>query len=136
LLLPQISLIAQPYWMWENPKPTGMKPQGIASLDNNTAISVFDYGTITKTTNGGISWYQPPPITNHHLRGVFFLNSLTGFAFGKTIVKTIDGGASWISCVDSTNDMMYSGFFMNTSTGFLCGANGTILQTTNSGVNW
>ena len=41
-------------------------------------------------------WVNPKPQGNG-LRGVYFVNSITGYAVGNagTIVKTVDGGNTW-----------------------------------------
>ncbi|MEO8210340.1 MAG: YCF48-related protein [bacterium] len=100
--------------------------------------SQFDTATIIRTTNGGTNWIQQNPNTTNLLRGVYFINSNTGFAVGNngTILKTSDGGNNWI--VKSTTQFLFLRdiYFANSVTGFIVGSGGKIFRTTDSGNNW
>ncbi|MDQ3020464.1 MAG: YCF48-related protein [Bacteroidota bacterium] len=100
--------------------------------------SQFDTATIIRTTDGGANWIQQNPNTTNLLRGVYFLNSTTGFAVGNngTILKTSDGGNNWI--VKSTTQFLFLRdiYFANSFTGFIVGSGGKVFRTTDTGNNW
>jgi len=83
-------------------------------------------------------WYQQNSGTNANFRGVFFVNSLTGWAAGGlgTILKTTDGGVNWLPQNSGTFNFFTSIYFINENTGWAIGQNGAIAKTTNSGSNW
>jgi len=106
------------------------------------------YGTeILKTTDGGLNWsveqFRQEDI---FLRGIYFLDSLKGFAGGVpgTFLQTFDGGITWEPAnIDSGT---FSHFpvidfkFYDQLYGFACGGRfdiaGVIWRTTNGGGNW
>ncbi|MBU0476059.1 MAG: T9SS type A sorting domain-containing protein [Bacteroidetes bacterium] len=96
---------------------------------------VFDVGSIAKTTDGGKNWHyqdKRAPL----LYGVYFINTLKGFAVGNTnsICKTIDGGISW-----ERNPLPGGTFwcieFLDSLNGWI-GGKGKILRTTDGGDTW
>ena len=125
---------------------TGLSTQQLFSVhftDGVTGTAVggtqTDTATIIRTTNGGANWIIQNPNTTNLLRGVFFLNSLNGFAVGNngTILKTTDGGNNWT--VFQTNIaglMLRDIYFVNSVTGFIAGSGGRVMKTTNGGISW
>lgn len=106
------------------------------------------FGTeILKTTNGGENWsVQQYGEENVFLRGIYFLDTLNGFAGGVPgqFLQTTDGGLDWQPAnIDSGT---FSHFpvldfkFYNKEYGFACGGRfdiaGVIWRTTNGGGNW
>lgn len=127
-----------------------------AVADANTAfLTGFDmlthkYTINLKTTNGGSNWSQ---ILSNSEGGfcVYFLNSLTGFLSGLIsatsvgILRTTNAGMNWYTVyTPSDTDIVMAMSFINASTGFGAGSlinyngpyAGTLVKTTNLGVNW
>ncbi len=105
-----------------------------------TGYAVGNYGTILKSTNGGINWAQQSAGTTDILLGLFFTDSLTGYASGRNIYKTTNGGSNWnINFSGNGFFLMQSIFFINRDKGYICGSKsqfGLILKTSNAGVTW
>jgi hypothetical protein len=97
---------------------------------------------INKTTNGGMDWngggYSGPTGLNYS--AIFDLNfqSNNGFALGiesgiNYLYKTTNA-SNWIKT--SLPHAMYSVKFTDANTGWLCGENGKIMYSTNTGISW
>jgi len=106
------------------------------------------YGTeILTTTNGGQNWnVEQYREENVFLRGIYFLDTLKGFAGGVpgTFLQTVDGGITWEPAnIDSGT---FSHFpvidfkFYDQEYGFACGGRfdiaGVIWRTINGGESW
>ena len=106
------------------------------------------FGTeILKTTDGGQNWsVQKYREENVFLRGIYFLDTLKGFAGGVPgqFLQTTNGGLDWEPAnIDSGTFSHFPvlGFkFYNQEYGFACGGSfdiaGVIWRTTNAGENW
>lgn len=99
-------------------------------------------GTVYKTLNGGVSWYN---LQLTSIADVFFHNNIIGYAVGKNdqILKTIDGGGSWqVQSTGQTSNKFNDVLFLTESVGFIAGGKanapytGVIYKTTNGGVIW
>jgi photosystem II stability/assembly factor-like uncharacterized protein len=108
-------------------------------LDANTGYVVGDYGTILKTTDGGIDWITLMNDTTISLCSVFFTDYNIGYSVGtkETILKTIDGGATWTAQSSGLTDglNLYSIYFPAPDTGYVVGES-SILKTIDGGRNW
>lgn len=102
---------------------------------------VYYFGTVSKTTNGGISWFHPTlPLFLSPITSLSILDSLTGYAVGAkgisttSKIKTTDGGNTWFSI----NNVNYSYFIsmINETTGFALGNNGLVEKTSDGGMSW
>lgn len=62
-------------------------------------------GTISQTTNGGVSWIPVVSGTSHNLLGVAYFNDSIGVAVGDSgfIFRTTDSGNSWAQESSGTN---------------------------------
>ncbi len=93
---------------------------------------------VIKTTNGGINWIDisPWPVyKSSYSYSVDFVNKDSGCAilyFG--VYTTTNSGQTWHTLSDSISH--HDVFFANNTIGYLCGDNGTILKTTNNGLDW
>jgi len=116
--------------------------------DDEIAGDDLFYGTeILKTTDGGENWSgEQFREDNVFLRGIYFLDTLKGFAGGVPgkFYATTDGGVNWEPAnIDSGT---FSHFpvidfnFYNKQYGFACGGRfdiaGVIWRTTNAGDSW
>lgn len=124
---------------------TGIETMMLFSIhftDVNTGTAVggsqFDTALIIRTTDAGLNWVRQIPNTTNLLRGVYFINSNTGFAVGNngTILNTSDGGNNWIVRYNIQGLFLRDIYFTNSNTGFISGSGGKILKTINGGNSW
>ncbi|MEO0136914.1 MAG: YCF48-related protein [candidate division WOR-3 bacterium] len=146
-------------WVWQNPWPQGNEYYGVCAINRDVVFLVDgEAGTISKTTDGGISWditFTPYPGNQRsyiELHGITFSDSLTGYAVGllyasiwntqpyyAVILKTTDQGQSWSFKYCATfNSWLYDVYFLpgNNLVGYAVGWPGLILKTTDGGENW
>lgn len=140
------SIYSQTGWVQLNSGTTNTL-YDVFFVDVNTGYTVGgnfspSSGIILKTTNSGANWSQILNIT-HALRGIHFINSLTGTVVGHQgiIRKTTNGGISWFSQIAPNNPTLFSVFMLNENIGCITGAInlqglGTILYTSDGGNNW
>ena len=75
-------------------------------------------------------------------RGLFFLNTDTGYAVGEGgyISKTTDGGVTWTPQTSGVTDALRSVFFVNDTLGYISGGvlgvSGRFLKTIDGGATW
>ncbi len=107
----------------------------IQFLDSNTGflLGFFKPVTLQKSTNGGLNWFSVsyPPVLGYPYLSMKFLNSNTGFI---NTGKTTNGGITWFDTYPAQT--MNKVFFLNENTGWECNAAGSVIRTTNCGVNW
>lgn len=100
--------------------------------------TLFNYGRIHKTTNGGINWDTISTNFRYRSRGIYFLNENTGFIqtdqYRQLILKTTNSGMSWDTVCNLQNQYQQFRFFDNNN-GFLQGHQ-EIMITTNQGMDW
>jgi hypothetical protein len=116
------------------------KPNDISFADDTHGWVVGDDGKIYSTTNGGLSWPEPPIIPMpKHLNGVSFIKDevpYVGYAVGQdgTILKYSSG--SWSQQSNSNTNTLNDLSFVDEDNGWVVGNNGTILATQDGGLNW
>jgi len=115
-------------------------------INANTGFGVCKYGTFFKTTNGGQNWIIDNSIWSGQTWSMDFIDENTGFAGGNQTRKTTNGGTNWEAI--NFGQYYYSSDiqFVNHNTGFVAtipnlyesanSSTGTILKTTNGGLNW
>ena len=100
------------------------------------------YGIICKTIDGGDNWEKYYTRTNEVLRSVYFVDQNYGWIVGGNsggdpiILNSTDGGNSWQYQESGINNNLYDCYFTDQQTGFAVGELGTILKTTDGGINW
>ncbi len=74
--------------------------------------------------------------TSAHLRDVYFINALTGFAVGDsgTIIKSTDGGMNWATMMEDDAVVFRRVRFFNGQRGLALGSD--IYMTSDAGLNW
>lgn len=92
---------------------------------------------IYKTSNGGLNWASISSVS-FTIKGMHFINQITGWIIGENIMKTTNGGISWITQYIKTSSFDDESIFMlNNLKGFATsGLPDTFLVTTNGGSNW
>ena len=88
-------------------------------------------------------WQNPKP-SPYALHGIFFVDSLYGWAVGEfsTIIKTTDGGNSWFDQTAPLRTTLRKIFFSDREKGVIVGGDvtapyfGSVLYTTNGGETW
>jgi len=100
--------------------------------------TLFNYGRLHKTTNGGASWDTITTNFRFRIKGVHFLNAQTGFIFTEQnrqlLMRTTNSGVSW-DTLSNLNSQYLEFKFLDNFNGYLSGLN-DILYTTNQGLNW
>jgi photosystem II stability/assembly factor-like uncharacterized protein len=148
--------VAQEYqdWKFTHPKPQANLLRKIKMLDANIWFAVGANGTFQRTTDGGTNWFF------HHQAGTFantaqaigqnydiwYLNAATGIVAGDRgfIGRTTNGGATFDSVGNGlipVGQRAQSIWFADANTGYVgagsgSGFGGTIVKTTNGGLNW
>ncbi len=110
---------------------------GIYFTDLNTGWACGT-NAVYKTTDGGANWSAGPSVIRDTYVSVKFTNPLKGVACSMTgrIIYSSDGGASWIQAINPAAGMELHSIDLKDSTAIATGANGFILKSTNSGINW
>jgi len=114
--------------------------------------AVGDSGLILKSSDDGLTWTQQASGTTEKLNSVTFFNADTGIAVGNNgaILRTTDGGKLWRalsggSTAYSPNEILAENFNSSRSNinnsvspgnGIIVGNGGTILRSTDFGLNW
>ncbi|MBX7044783.1 MAG: T9SS type A sorting domain-containing protein [Ignavibacteria bacterium] len=128
---------------WTNYTASGITTQIVSVSFGNQNTGWFagnNPNRIYKTTNGGVNWNSiSADVVNY--ASIFFINDLTGWTLCsspyKMVRKSTDGGIAWqIYILPDTSLTPKKIKFVNPSTGFILASNGTILLTTNGGMNW
>ncbi len=146
LILNEPLLCQSSGWFFINPQPTNMTLNSVKFFDQNNALAIGYYGTVMRTTNGGLNWSNPLSTTaitgleKLHYFVMNFFNGNTGIIIGDNsqgtskLFKTTDMGATWtfVSQFTANARAMH---FINQNTGWVaCGLQ--ILKTTNGGSDW
>lgn len=127
---------------------SGKSPlMGVHFVDINNGFAVGETGTVMRTTNCGVYWYEDTTITGYHLSDVFFINSNKGWMVGiylglphiPAIFNTNDGGNSWNIQTFGVDETLSSIYFTDVMNGWAVGGTSSdclILHTSNGGMNW
>ena len=156
LLVICFNVFAQDYqdWKFIHPKPQPNLLRRIDMVDAANWFTVGANGTFMRTTNAGVNW------NFHHFCGrigltydvsqnysLWFFNSTTGIVAGDKgyIGRTTNAGVSFDSVATGLiipiNQRTQGIWFFDNNTGYAAagsgsGFGGTIVKTTNGGVNW
>jgi photosystem II stability/assembly factor-like uncharacterized protein len=128
--------------------------EALEFVDATTGYAVGGAGMIAKTIDGGLTWTPQVSGTTERLHGVCFVDATHGWAVGEmgTILVTQDGGADWAPQVsgwvpdpevENGNMVINDVEFVSATEGWAVvqvgwspGQKGTLLHTTDGGVNW
>ena len=125
---------------WELLIPSGTSNQMVSLyfLDELNGWSVGQYGTITKTTDGGLNWEIVRIEYLTDLTDVYFPTTTVGYIVGEDglILKTDNGGMSWNKQDNAFSNNLNRVRFRDTENGWAVGEAGLILHTSNGGDTW
>ena len=95
-------------------------------------------GCIINTGYGAAPWSIQLLGTTWGLKGVFFVDSLYGWAVGAfgTVVRTADGGRHWETTQLTQGYSLDGVFFLNRDLGWVVGDNEYIFRSTSGGIDW
>ena len=110
VLIFTITISAQQQWFWQNPLPQGHNLYDVKFIDENNGWAVGGYGSILKTTDGGVHWNVNSNSTSVTLYGISIFDNSFGLAVGLngTILKTTDGGENWINQTSGITNILNS----------------------------
>lgn len=106
----------------------------IKFLNANTGYIIQPF--FEKTTNMGNNWARLSDTSglDFHIVNLDTLY-IAGSGYGRVNIST-NGGTVWTSRNTGVNFLINNIKFINSKTGWVVGGNGTIMKTTNCGVNW
>jgi photosystem II stability/assembly factor-like uncharacterized protein len=110
----------------------------IDCIDGTTRCWAVDKdGGWVVATNNGVNWSKIADV-NSGIRGIFFLDALTGWTVGKDgdIFKSTDGGTNWTPQNSGSSRDFRDVHFIDANNGWAVAGNGTIVYTDNGGTSW
>ncbi len=127
-------------WKWLNPKPSGNYLNCVKFANANIGYVVGKYGTILKTTNGGLNWNIQISGTTRDLCSISVIDKDTIYVCGVdlAIYKTVNGGNSWVRIFTQPNTSSNTNFifFVNPAVGWAAGDGEELFKTTDYGKTW
>jgi photosystem II stability/assembly factor-like uncharacterized protein len=128
-------------WQWGNPLPQGNTVRAM-SFAGSTGYAAGDFGTLLKTSDGGATWTGLPVGTFGGLTVVQALDAETVFAGGGCVARrSTDGGRTFtavrFTAVEAGCRVSLRGLsFVTKDVGYLLLADGSVLTTTDGGVQF
>ncbi len=129
-------------WSWITTNcSTTITEEDIFFPEQNTGYFGGWYGSCaSKTTDGGNTWQVLPSNLLYFIYSIYFPSVATGYMAGyisgqmKGIQKTTDGGITWTA--QNTPTSTYNSIYcIDSNTCYAVGPNGTIIKTTDGGLN-
>jgi photosystem II stability/assembly factor-like uncharacterized protein len=93
------------------------------------------YGTVFKSTNGGINWLENTVTGSDEMNSVSFNSSDTGYVCGLGIYRSTNGGLGWSMQQTQVLSYMNKIKMINSKTGWCVGSQGLILKTNTAGID-
>jgi len=121
------------------PQSTGTtdKLWDVAVVRGDTAVAVGIYNKVFRTTNGGLNWQSQTLGTGtSSTYSVYFFSYTDGYICDGSgdVYSTSNAGLTWIYRTTAPSSL-FSITRIN-STVIACGSGGTIIRSTNAGLNW
>jgi photosystem II stability/assembly factor-like uncharacterized protein len=101
-----------------------------------------DDGTVLRSSDGGMNWENRTladtltDLNKIGLMGGWFFGSILGIAGDDGRLYRSTNTLFWDSIYTGTSADLYDIRFKNASSGYLCGEDGTVIYTTNGGLEW
>ena len=110
----------------------------VSFTDANNGTAVGDFGTILRTTNGGTNWTSQSSGTTNNLYGVSFTDANNGTAVGSLVQFSEPQTVEQTGYHNQAEQQYVKWCFLLLIQimGRLLVGTGTILRTTNGGINW
>jgi photosystem II stability/assembly factor-like uncharacterized protein len=125
---------------WELLIPSGTSNQMVSLYftDELNGWSVGQYGTITKTSDGGITWEIIEIEYLTDLTDVYFPTESVGYIVGEDglILKTSNAGITWNKLDNAFVNNLNRVKFRNSENGWVIGEAGLVLHTSDGGDTW
>jgi photosystem II stability/assembly factor-like uncharacterized protein len=125
---------------WELLVPSGTSNQLVSLYftDGLNGCSVGQYGTIIKTSDGGITWEIIELEYLTDLTDIYFPTETVGYIVGEDglILKTTDSGDTWDKLINAFSNNLHQVKFRDSENGWAIGEKGLILHTSNGGNTW
>jgi photosystem II stability/assembly factor-like uncharacterized protein len=104
----------------------------------------FKIGDLQWTTNGGINWDETQVWNLTYFYDIYFCSAIQGWATGycfessplTVVYRTKNCGYDWDYSLFLSPAIMYSLFFINDHRGWMCGQEGTIKVSNDTGKTW
>ncbi|MEI7726687.1 MAG: YCF48-related protein [Bacteroidota bacterium] len=126
-------------WHWVNPLPQGNVIHQVIYYDQQTGYAVGNYGSILKTSDGGVQWESLFSPTDVELFSVAAPARGEIVVVGKnTCYKSKDDGIHWEAIGNAQMDTTFltGVIFTDADTGFISGFWGMMFKTTDGGATW
>lgn len=102
--------------------------------ETNVSIAVGPSSLISSRDGG--STFDSVAVGDFGITDVFYVDSITAYAAGKSIWKTTDGGSHWTKLHDFSGTLTYQTlYFLDDQNGWIIRYDG-LYKTTNGGVDW
>lgn len=124
---------------WDSTLPVVGRGNHIYFLNSQTGwVSIG--GTMYKSTDGGVTWFQQFSVMGGEIAEFSFVNNNLGWLVTLEqwrVYRTTNGGQNW-TFLDTLPDCFnsHSIFFTNVNTGWVCGDCYQMFKTTDGGFNW
>ena len=125
-------------WSWVQPRPQGNQLTGVDFVDGAVGWAVGTYGTILRSTDGGVTWTQQVTPTTANLYGVAAIDGRTAWAVGQagTVLCTRDGGRTWRAQDSHVTTTFFSVTAVSAKKAWAVGDRGLVRATEDGGKTW
>ncbi len=98
LIISNLAIAEDCVWKWVNPLPQGNNLNYIKFASKKVVYISGSYGTIMKSTDGGINWQVQNSGTTNNLYDISIIdeNNVFILAQNNLLLQTTDGGKNWI----------------------------------------
>lgn len=112
----------------------------LSFIDDKNGFAVGAYGSVVKTTDGGLTWNHltKTSILEIRLDDIYFLDEQIGLVVGQdgVIYRTSNGGSTWELIEKNSTPIFRAIDFFDDNTGVAVGRYGIIRRTTDKGLTW
>jgi photosystem II stability/assembly factor-like uncharacterized protein len=111
---------------------------GVHAVDGRNVWAVGAFGTIFRSTDGGLRWATQETEVLEPLFDVAFADAQTGVVVGKSgvVLRTADGGAHWKRIASSTTKNLFKVTFADDRRAWAVGDWGVMLASGDGGATW
>ncbi|MBL7127902.1 MAG: T9SS type A sorting domain-containing protein [Ignavibacteria bacterium] len=116
----------------DNP-PSGININNICFIDSNKMSAVDNNGSILKSNDHGLSWYEVINIGPYSMNAVKFFNNNLGIAAGNSgkIFISTNAGSNWFVKTSNIYNNLHDVCFTPNGNVFICGEKGLVIRASN-----